>query len=71
MYIRESVEAFLEQLIIRRELSDNYCYYQKQYDKFEAAADWAKETVLVHQNDKKEHLYTLYINNLLIIKTIN
>ena len=27
-----SREAFLEELIVRRELSDNYCFYNKNYD---------------------------------------
>lgn len=32
---KESVDAFLEEGIVRRELSDNFCYYQKKYDSLE------------------------------------
>lgn len=32
---KESVDAFLEEGIVRRELSDNFCYYQKKYDSIE------------------------------------
>lgn len=28
----DSREAFLEELIVRRELADNFCYYEKNYD---------------------------------------
>jgi deoxyribodipyrimidine photo-lyase len=32
---KESVEAYIEEAIIRRELADNYCYYNKNYDSIE------------------------------------
>ena len=50
--------AFLEELIIRKELSDNFCYYQKKYDSTESFPNWAKETINNHKNDKREYLYT-------------
>lgn len=56
---KESVEGFLEEMVIRRELSDNYCHYVTNYDKLDAAYDWAKETLDAHRNDKREYLYTL------------
>ncbi len=28
----ENTDAFLEELIIRKELSDNFCYYNPHYD---------------------------------------
>jgi len=56
---KESVDSFLEEMVVRRELSDNYCFYVPNYDSLAAAYDWAKETLNVHRNDKREHLYTL------------
>lgn len=56
---KESVEAFLEELIIRRELSDNFCHYNEHYDSLKGVPNWAAETLNVHQNDKREHIYTL------------
>jgi deoxyribodipyrimidine photo-lyase len=52
-------EAFLEELIIRRELADNYCYYNANYDSPEGFPDWANKTLKLHKSDKREHIYTL------------
>ncbi|MFZ2323726.1 MAG: hypothetical protein WAV89_08520 [Ignavibacteriaceae bacterium] len=30
----ESKKSFLEELIVRKELSDNFCYFNKNYDSF-------------------------------------
>jgi deoxyribodipyrimidine photo-lyase len=54
----KKAESFLEELIIRKELSDNFCYYQKKYDSIEAFPNWAKETIAKHQKDKREYLYS-------------
>jgi len=52
-----SREAFLEELIVRRELSDNYCLYNQNYDNLEGLPEWAKKTLHAHKNDKREYLY--------------
>ncbi len=54
----ESKAAFLEQLIVRRELTDNFCYYNRAYDSFESFPAWAKETLGAHRQDRREYLYT-------------
>ncbi|XP_047043085.1 deoxyribodipyrimidine photo-lyase-like [Lolium rigidum] len=54
----KSVDAFLEELIIRRELADNFCYYQPHYDTLAGAWDWARKTLQDHASDKREHIYT-------------
>lgn len=41
------MESFLEELVVRRELSDNYCFYNPQYDDIATAYDWAKDTLAV------------------------
>ncbi|XP_066476889.1 deoxyribodipyrimidine photo-lyase-like [Tiliqua scincoides] len=56
---KESVEAFIEEAVVRRELADNFCYYNQNYDKVEGAYDWAKTTLKLHAKDKRPHLYTL------------
>ncbi|CAL1298104.1 unnamed protein product [Larinioides sclopetarius] len=53
-----SVDAFVEEAVIRRELADNFCYYNKNYDKVEGAYDWAKKTLKDHSKDKREYIYT-------------
>jgi deoxyribodipyrimidine photo-lyase len=52
-------EGFLEELIVRRELSDNFCYYSSHYDSFAGFPDWAKETLERHLADPREYLYTV------------
>ncbi|MFZ5980207.1 MAG: deoxyribodipyrimidine photo-lyase [Candidatus Zixiibacteriota bacterium] len=52
-------EAFLEELIVRRELAENFCYYQKKYDSVAGFHDWARRTLQDHARDKREYLYTL------------
>ncbi|XP_034988454.2 deoxyribodipyrimidine photo-lyase isoform X1 [Zootoca vivipara] len=56
---KESAEAFIEEAVVRRELADNFCYYNPNYDKVEGAYDWAKTTLKLHAKDKRPHLYTL------------
>ena len=51
--------AFLEELIVRRELSDNFCYYNSNYDSVAGFPNWARETLNKHAGDRREYLYTL------------
>ncbi|MFW6127354.1 MAG: deoxyribodipyrimidine photo-lyase [Thermodesulfobacteriota bacterium] len=55
---RANQEAFLEELIVRRELSDNYCYYNQNYDKFQGLPEWAQKTLDEHREDEREYLYS-------------
>jgi deoxyribodipyrimidine photo-lyase len=52
-------EAFLEELIVRRELAFNYVFYNPKYDQYDALPNWALNTLRVHAKDKREYLYTL------------
>lgn len=52
-------QTFLEQLIVRRELSENYCYYNKNYDNYEGIHEWAKKSLEEHKNDLREYVYSL------------
>jgi len=53
-------EEFLDQLIIRRELSFNFVYYNKDYDQSLKAIlpDWAYTTLEEHKNDLREYIYS-------------
>ncbi|AFN74659.1 deoxyribodipyrimidine photolyase [Melioribacter roseus P3M-2] len=55
----KSRESFLEELIVRKELSDNFCYYNKKYDSFEGFPEWAQKTLNEHRRDKREYVYSL------------
>lgn len=52
-------EAFLEELIVRRELAINFVSYTPDYDKFTCLPDWARETLEEHKDDAREYTYTL------------
>lgn len=52
-------ESFLEELIVRRELADNYCYYNKNYDNTKGFPEWAKKTLEEHHNDFRQYIYSL------------
>jgi deoxyribodipyrimidine photo-lyase len=54
----ESAAAFLEELIIRRELSDNFCLFNLHYDTFDGFPAWAKQSLNAQRNDEREFLYT-------------
>jgi deoxyribodipyrimidine photo-lyase len=54
----ESKQAFLEELIVRRELADNFCYFNTKYDQFEGFKDWAKKTLNEHRDDRRDFLYS-------------
>ncbi|KAK3038495.1 hypothetical protein RJ639_029793 [Escallonia herrerae] len=54
----QAVDAFLEELIVRRELADNYCLYQPQYGSLQGAWEWARKSLMDHASDKREHIYT-------------
>jgi deoxyribodipyrimidine photo-lyase len=54
----KSRETFLEELIVRRELSMNFAYYNPNYDAFKGVPEWARRTLKNHQRDKRESLYS-------------
>jgi deoxyribodipyrimidine photo-lyase len=53
-----STEAFLEELIVRRELADNFCLYNSSYDRLAGFPEWAQRTIAEHRHDRREYLYT-------------
>nr|AOQ25781.1 deoxyribodipyrimidine photolyase-like protein [Actinia tenebrosa] len=54
---KESVESFIEESVVRRELSENFCYCNDNYDSIDGTNDWAKKTLEDHAGDKREPLY--------------
>lgn len=49
--------AFLEELIVRRELSDNFCFYNRRYDVLAGSPAWARQTLAEHGRDRRLYLY--------------
>jgi deoxyribodipyrimidine photo-lyase len=56
---KKSRDAFLEELIIRRELSENFCFYNENYDNVKGFPQWAWKSLQAHRKDKRDYLYTL------------
>ena len=53
-----SAAGFVEEAVVRKELSDNFCFYNPNYDSILGASDWAQKTLADHANDKREYIYT-------------
>ena len=53
----KSAEVFLEELIIRRELAENFCFYNLKYDSTESYPVWALQSLKKHERDDRPHLY--------------
>ena len=56
---KEDIDAFIEEAIVRSELSDNFCYYCDDYDNLKGGYDWAQNSLDLHREDEREYLYTL------------
>ncbi len=57
--LKEAKDAFIEELFVRRELSDNFCHYNQDYDSVECFPDWAKKTLEEHLDDERKYNYSL------------
>jgi len=56
---KAAVETYLEEIIVRRELSMNFCHYNDNYDSFEGLPEWAVKNFRERENDHREYIYTL------------
>ncbi len=50
---------FLEELVVRRELSMNFVYYNGGYDTIHSLHEWARNTLEDHKGDAREYIYSL------------
>jgi len=55
---KEAKDTYLEELIVRRELADNYCFYNTNYDTVAGAHAWAQKSIKEHVSDVREFIYT-------------
>ncbi|MBX3291694.1 MAG: hypothetical protein KF881_02245 [Acidobacteria bacterium] len=56
---QDSKDAFLEELIVRRELSYNMTRHNPHYDSLAALPPWAQKTMREHAGDERAYLYSL------------
>ncbi len=52
------VEAYLEELIVRRELAINFVARNEDYDRLSGCPAWALQTLAKHAGDRRPALYT-------------
>jgi deoxyribodipyrimidine photo-lyase len=52
-----AVAAFLEQLIVRRELAVNFVTFNDKYDRLAGCERWARHTLAIHSRDRRPYLY--------------
>jgi deoxyribodipyrimidine photo-lyase len=57
--VLQGINSLLEELIVRKELSDNFCYFNENYDSIKSAPGWAVKSLEKHKNDPREFMYTL------------
>ena len=55
----ENKEAFLEELVVRKELADNFCLYNKQFKSLKGIPSWAKNSLEFHKVDFRPYIYTM------------
>jgi deoxyribodipyrimidine photo-lyase len=55
----EAKEVFLEELVVRRELADNFCFYNPLYDSIKSFPQWAQNTLEKHRSDPRDYIYSL------------
>ena len=55
---KDAQEAYLEELIVRRELAMNFVYYTPHYDSYRCLPNWAQKTLAEHKKDQREYRYT-------------
>ena len=56
--LKASKDAYLEELIVRRELAMNFAYYTSKYDDYDCIPGWAQKTLADHQHDERGHIYS-------------
>lgn len=57
--LQSDADAMIEELLVRKELSDNFCFYNSDYRSLGGAPQWAQTTLAKHADDERQFMYTL------------
>jgi deoxyribodipyrimidine photo-lyase len=49
--------AYLDELIVRRELAANFVEFEPRYDDYACVPGWARATLEAHRSDRRRHIY--------------
>jgi deoxyribodipyrimidine photo-lyase len=55
----KSIDVYLEEMIVRRELAFNFVFYNKNYDSFDCLPEWTKKSLNDHSKDPRDYIYSL------------
>ncbi|MEJ7604602.1 MAG: deoxyribodipyrimidine photolyase, partial [Kofleriaceae bacterium] len=53
-----AAEAFLDEVIVWRELGYGFCFHRKDHARYASLPQWARDTLAAHAGDPRPHLYT-------------
>jgi deoxyribodipyrimidine photo-lyase len=56
--LKDSKDAYLEELVVRRELAMNFAFYTANYDAYTCIPGWAQKSLAEHEHDKREYVYS-------------
>ena len=51
-------DAFIEELVVRRELALNFVNFTEDYDAYTCVPEWARTSLAEHASDPREHVYS-------------
>ncbi|MFB6097746.1 MAG: deoxyribodipyrimidine photo-lyase [Salinibacter sp.] len=55
----DDVESYVEELVVRRELSVNHVHFRPDtYDSYACLPEWARESLAEHAEDEREYVYS-------------
>lgn len=52
-------DAYIEEMIVRRELAHNHTWFNRHYDKYQSLPEWSRRTLEKHKPDKRDPHYEL------------
>lgn len=56
--LKQGAEAFIEEIVVRKELCENFCFYNNNYDNIKGLKEWAIKSLNKHKEDKREFIYS-------------
>lgn len=54
----DSRAAYIEEMMVRRELAINFVHYTPNYDSYQCLPQWARDTLEAHKSDPREATFT-------------
>ncbi len=53
-----NIESFVDELLVRRELSMNWVEHTPHYERYESLPEWSRQTLADHAADQRPYLYS-------------